>query len=505
MEINYGSNTIKAATWGRGIWEYSVISRNNYPKILNTKISDPPTSNKPIEGISQMITSVISYSGTLSSVYVKWGNDTTYLSNTIAMTNTVDSTWVINTAMPNLAEGTKVYFKVYAVGNNGDTSATYRFMYNIHDFEYCNATGNNNAGNLFIQNVSIANITNISANDAYSYNTNSLIHLYRDSVYTIDVISNTNWSSNDFGAWIDFNHNANFDSGENLNLIEISGEHAQASFIVPSNAFVMDTTMLRIRLSYWGSEAQPCGNTLGEVEDYPVLIHAIDNTAPVPDSTSLSDFTAECSATPPSPTATDNIVGTVLGVANVSFPISTIGTTTITWTYTDLNGNSSQQNQNIIVTPVDTSVSISGFTLSANANNYNYQWVDCNNSFSPISGATAQSFTPISNGNYAVILSGNACADTSSCYNIIGLSIDEIEIKLNIEVFPNPTTGLVYIKNNRSEKLSLTVFDITGRQVYSTKISERNTEVNLSNYAGGIYFFKFSNEKEVYYLKLIKE
>ena len=505
MEINYGSSTIKAATWGRGIWEYSVISRNNYPKILNTKISDPPTSNKPIEGISQMITSVISYSGTLSSVYVKWGNDTTYLSNTIAMTNTVDSTWVINTAMPNLAEGTKVYFKVYAVGNNGDTSATYRFMYNIHDFEYCNATGNNNAGNLFIQNVSIANITNISANDAYSYNTNSLIHLYRDSVYTIDVISNTNWSSNDFGAWIDFNHNATFDSGENLNLIEISGEHAQASFIVPSNAFVMDTTMLRIRLSYWGSEAQPCGNTLGEVEDYPVLIHAIDNTAPVPDSTSLSDFTAECSATPPSPTATDNIVGTVLGVANVSFPISTIGTTTITWTYTDSNGNSSQQNQNIIVTPVDTSVSISGFTLSANANNYNYQWVDCNNSFSPISGATAQSFTPISNGNYAVILSGDACADTSSCHNIIGLSIDEIEIKLNIEVFPNPTTGLVYIKNNRSEKLSLTVFDITGRQVYSTKISERNTEVNLSNYAGGIYFFKFSNEKEVYYLKLIKE
>jgi len=505
MEINYGSNTIKAATWGRGIWEYSIIGRNNYPKILTTKITDPPTSNKPIEGISQTVTSVISYSGTLSNVFVKWGNDTTFLSNTIAMTNTVDSTWEANTPMPNLPSGTKVYFKVFAVGTNGDTSATYRFMYDIHEFDYCNATGNNNAGNLYIQNVSIANITNISTNDAYSFYANSLIHLYRDSVYTIDVISNTSWASNDFGAWIDFNHNATFDDGESLNLIEVSGEHAQASFMVPSNAFVVDTTALRIRLSYWGSEAQPCGNTLGEVEDYPVLIHAIDNTAPVPDSTSLSDFTAECSATPPSPTATDNIVGTVLGTANVSFPISTIGTTIITWTYTDVNGNSSQQNQNIIVTPVDTSVIISGFTLSANANNYNYQWVDCNNSFNPISGANTQSFTPTSNGNYAVVISGNACADTSSCHSIIGLSIDELENKLNIEVFPNPTTGLVYIKNNEHKNLSLIVFDITGRQIYTTKLSERNTEINLSNFTGGIYLFKFYNDKEVYYLKLIKE
>ena len=505
MEINYGSNTIKAATWGRGVWEYSVIGRNSYPKILTTEITDAPTSNKPIEGMLQSVTSMISYNGSLSSVFVKWGNDTLLLSNTIAMTNTIDSTWESNAAIPNFPAGTKIYFKVFAVGSNGDTSATYRFMYDVHEFAYCNATGNNNGGNLYIKNVSIANIINSSTNDAYTFNTNSLIHLNRDSTYEIEVIANTTWSDNDFGAWIDFNHNAEFDDGENLSLIETAGDTAKASFIVPANAYVADTTALRVRLSYWGSEAQPCGNTLGEVEDYPVLIHAIDTIAPVLDSVSLSDFTDECSANPPPPTATDNVVGTIYGVSNVAMPIATLGTTVITWTFTDANGNSVQQTQNIIVTPVDTSVSVLGIMLSANANNYNYQWVDCNNSFSPIAGANAQSFTPTTNGEYAVILSGNACADTSSCHIILGVSIDELADKLNIEVFPNPTTGIVHIQNTNRKTLTLEVLDITGRQVFTTKLNESDTEINLSNFAGGIYLFKFYNEKEVYYLKLIKE
>jgi hypothetical protein len=505
MEINYGSNTIKAATWGRGIWEYSVIGRNNYPSILTTKMTKNPTAIKPVEGASQSITSVISYNGTLSSVFVKWGKDTTALTNTIAMTNTVDSTWVSNSAIPNFAAGTKIYFKVFAVGSNGDTSATYRFMYDVHEFKYCFATGNNNGGNLYLNNVSIANINNNSTNDAYTYYGNSVVQMYRDSTYTINVTANTSWSSNDYGAWIDFNHNATFDDNENLNLVETAGNHAQATFTVPSNAYITDTIRLRVRLSYWGSQAQPCGNALGEVEDYPVLLMVIDSVAPVPDSATLADYSEECSATPPAPTATDNIMGTIYGSANVSFPISKLDTTVIVWTFVDANGNSSQQNQNIIVTPVDTSVTQLGFTLSANANNYSYQWVDCNNGFTPISGATNQSFTAVVDGDYAVIISGNSCADTSSCHTIFGLGVEDLATKMHIEVFPNPTTGKVIIQNQDQKELSLEVLDLTGRQVYSTKITNKNTEINLGNYADGIYLFKFYNEKEVFYLKLIKE
>jgi len=505
MEINYGSNTIKAATWGRGLWEYSLLGRNNYPSILTTHITDAPTSKRPIKGMDQYITSMISYNGTLSSVFVKWAKDSINLSNTISMTNTVDSTWKSSSPIPNFAVGSKIFFKVFAVGSNGDTSETYRFMYTVHPFEYCSATGNSSGGNLYINNLSIANINNNSLNNAYTYYHDSIVHIYRDSTYTIDVHSNTGWSSNDFGAWIDFNHNAMFDTNESLNLIELANNHAHASFTVPSNAYLMDTVRLRVRLSYWGTEALPCGNTLGEVEDYPVLIMVSDTTAPVPDSNSLADYTEECSATPPTPTATDNIMGTIYGVPNVTFPISKLDTTVVIWTYTDANGNYSQQNQNIIVTPVDTSVTQNGFTLTANANNYSYQWVNCDNGFTPISGAQNQNFSPIVDGNYAVIIMGNSCADTSACHNITGLGIDELYSKFNLKLFPNPTTGKVQIQYLENKTLYLDILDLRGRKIQSVKLDKKQYIVDLSNYSKGIYIFKFYNIEDVYYVKIIKE
>ncbi|RLD65292.1 MAG: hypothetical protein DRI84_07105, partial [Bacteroidetes bacterium] len=505
MEINYGSNTIKAATWGRGLWEYTILGRNNYPSILKTKITDAPSSIKPIKGMDQHITSMVSYNGTLTNVFVKWAKDTLDLTNTIAMTNTIDSTWVSNSAIPTFVENSKIYFKVFAVGSNGDTSETYRFMYTVHEFEYCYATGHSNGGNLYINNLNIANINNTSANDAYTYYSDSIVRIYRDSSYSITVQSNNGWASNDFGAWIDFNHNATFDDNESLNLVETANDLAQATFTVPSNAYLIDTVRLRVRLSYWGSQSLPCGNTLGEVEDYPVLILVTDSIAPVPDSATLADYTEECSATPPAPTATDNIMGTIYGTANVAFPISTLDTTVVIWTYMDANGNSAQQTQNIIVSPVDTSVSQAGYTLSANAANYNYQWVDCNSSYSPISGAVNQSFTPIVDGDYAVILLGNSCADTSYCFNITGVGINESPSQFNIELFPNPTSGIIKIHYQDKVELFLEVIDITGRKLITSRIISEYSEVDLSNYSNGLYIFKFYNSDDIYYLKVVKE
>ena len=48
-----------------------------------------------------------------------------------------------------------------------------------------------------------------------------------------------------------------------------------------------------------------------------------------------------------------------------------------------------------------------------------YQWLDCNNNFEPISGATAQNYTAIDNGNYAVVVNENGCIDTSACTAIL--------------------------------------------------------------------------------------
>ena len=88
------------------------------------------------------------------------------------------------------------------------------------------------------------------------------------------------------------------------------------------------------------------GNSITQEQE--VIIE--DITAPAPDDNSLPDLTDECSVTPTAPTATDNCEGGgIEGVADVEFPITTQGTTVVTWTFSDQQGNSSTQEQNVII------------------------------------------------------------------------------------------------------------------------------------------------------------
>ena len=73
-----------------------------------------------------------------------------------------------------------------------------------------------------------------------------------------------------------------------------------------------------------------------------------DTTAPVADAATLPDVTAECELTSlTDPTATDNCDGSITGTTTTTFPITSPGTTVVTWTYTDAAGNSSTQTQNL--------------------------------------------------------------------------------------------------------------------------------------------------------------
>ena len=93
------------------------------------------------------------------------------------------------------------------------------------------------------------------------------------------------------------------------------------------------------------------GNTSTQTQN--VIIN--DSTAPVADAASLADLTGTCSVTAPTPpTATDSCdsSGSIIGTTTTTFPISTQGTTVITWTFTDSAGNSSTQTQNVIINDV---------------------------------------------------------------------------------------------------------------------------------------------------------
>ncbi|MBO6515737.1 MAG: T9SS type A sorting domain-containing protein [Bacteroidia bacterium] len=132
LEVQYGANLLKAATWGRGLWEFTLADRDDYPSIVETHITHPPTELRPAADVAQFVTSTILYDGTLSNVSVYWSADSTSLDSVLAMSNTTGNEWKSDQPIPGQPEGTKLYFKVVAVGSNTDTSETYSFMYTVN-------------------------------------------------------------------------------------------------------------------------------------------------------------------------------------------------------------------------------------------------------------------------------------------------------------------------------------------------------------------------------------
>jgi hypothetical protein len=59
--------------------------------------------------------------------------------------------------------------------------------------------------------------------------------------------------------------------------------------------------------------------------------------------------------------------------------------------------------------------------------------------------ATNQTFTATTNGNYSVEINQNGCIDTSSCYFIGGIGVQENDFSKLFSVYPNPTKGNIKI------------------------------------------------------------
>lgn len=131
LDIHFGSNTLKATTWGRGLWEAKLALREDYPQIYTTSISNPPADFTPKSGYDQFVTAAIGSVNGVSDAYVMWSADTLLFDQKLEMTLLSDSTYITSDPFPYYPKGTKMYFKVFAEDANGNLSETHKFMYTI--------------------------------------------------------------------------------------------------------------------------------------------------------------------------------------------------------------------------------------------------------------------------------------------------------------------------------------------------------------------------------------
>ena len=80
-----------------------------------------------------------------------------------------------------------------------------------------------------------------------------------------------------------------------------------------------------------------------------------------------------------------------------------------------------------------------------------------------------------------------------------------IEEAFSLKVFPNPTADYVTIEVNGAlePNTELTVFDVTGKQVFIDNISSNNYQLAVENYTPGIYLVIIKNGNKSLNQKLI--
>ena len=211
----------------------------------------------------------------------------------------------------------------------------------------------------------------------------------------------------------------------------------------------------------------------------------------------------------------DSIVSLFLTINNSTSAIDTItACDSYTWidgvTYTSSDTSAKHTLVNVLgcdsvvslkltINTIDKSVNTSRDTLNAVESGAQYQWLDCGDSYGIIVSETGQSFIASSNGSYAVEITKNGCADTTTCYDINTVGLGNSFVLSKIKVYPNPTSGNLTIDAENYKGVE--VYDTSGRLIIKSAL---NT-IDLEEQSKGLYLLKVNANGTTQEFRVFKE
>jgi hypothetical protein len=175
-----------------------------------------------------------------------------------------------------------------------------------------------------------------------------------------------------------------------------------------------------------------------------------------------------------------------------------------TYTYTTSNANGCDSIATLVLTinAIPTATATGNGAVLTSSTGSTYQWIDCATN-SPIQGATSQTFTATENGSYAVIVTNSSgCSDTSNCVAVQTIGTNELS-KFDINVNPNPSTGVFNIDFVSPMETRLTVLDASGRIIYTMDMSN-DTVLDLTSVVTGIYYLQLNSNEFKKVIRVVK-
>ncbi len=260
LEIVNSIGKIRAATYGRGLWESDTYSGNNG--------NLPPVANFVASATTGVIGQAITFTDASSGAPNTWawsfpgGTPSTSSIQNPIVTYSARGTYDVSLSATN------------SNGSDSETKSSY-----ITIIPYCipdPATGT--ADGDYIDGVVLGTINNQNTGSitgpSYNDYTNLSTDIARNSNQSIAITSGS-YSPDYFAAWIDYNQDNDFDDpGEKLGEFQSSAvfQTTNISFTVPLTA-QLDSTTMRIRCVYNTPNMDPCTDyNWGETEDYTVVI-----------------------------------------------------------------------------------------------------------------------------------------------------------------------------------------------------------------------------------------
>jgi len=114
-------------------------------------------------------------------------------------------------------------------------------------------------------------------------------------------------------------------------------------------------------------------------------------------------------------------------------------------------------------------------------------------------------FTPTVSGLYTYVIVDQtmSCYGIGNCVLVDNVGISESE-EFQVTIAPNPNDGLFVLNNPASFPLPFSIFDITGKLIYSSKIESSEMSIDIQNLDSGLYTILVAFEDRFQVLRFIK-
>ena len=156
--------------------------------------------------------------------------------------------------------------------------------------------------------------------------------------------------------------------------------------------------------------------------------------------------------------------------------------------------------------PIDTTVSINRNRLTADQSGAVYQWCNAKNLYNPVGGATKQSFSPDSSGEYAVQIKEDGYTVISGSHAVsLTTGVPEQTKKSKFIIYPNPAKNFIILESKEVQcPFEMKILDMQGHLLQTYKNLHTPVRIPL-HFPSGFYIGEviFHNSKTEF--KLVKQ